>query len=420
MSRLLHTEANPTAERRRKETFSDLAIAGGVPAFRECLHVGRPNIGDRTRLMARIADMLDRRWLTNNGPYVQEFEARICEELRVAHCVALSNGTAALEMAVRALELSGEVIVPSFTFVATPHALQWLGLKPVFCDVDPRTHTLDPSRIEERITESTTGIVSVHLWGQPSDVEALARIADRHRIRIVYDAAHAFGCSHQGRMVGGFGEAEILSFHATKFVNAFEGGAVVTNNRDLADRIRLMRNFGFSSEDHVVSIGTNAKMSEVSAAMGLTSLEGMDEVIRGNQEKYRRYQERLSGLSGVRLLPLDDRERRNYQYVVLEVDSQAVGISRDDLVAVLRAENIRARRYFFPGCHWVEPYRTLYPESIRFLPVTERLAAQVMCLPTGTALSTDDVDTVCDVVRLSVAEAPALGQLMRGVGAALG
>ena len=211
-----------------KAALEDLAIFGGSPAFAELLHVGRPNIGDRGRLLERIHDLLDRRWLTNNGPYVLEFERQLCQLTGAPHCIVTCNGTVALEIAIRAAGMSQEVIVPAFTFVATAHALQWQGITPVFCDVDPSTHNLDPESVERSITPRTTGILGVHLWGRACRVDELAEIARRHGLKLLFDAAHALGCTHRGRMVGGFGDAEVFSFHATKFVNSFEGGAIVT------------------------------------------------------------------------------------------------------------------------------------------------------------------------------------------------
>jgi len=265
-----------------KTAVGDLAIFGGQPAFATPLHVGAPNLGSRDRLYQRIDEILDRRWFTNHGPCVQDFEHRLSESMGVRHCIATCNGTVALQIAIRALGLTGEVIVPSFTFIATAHALQWQSVDPVFCDIDPATHNVDPEQVAEMITPRTTGILAVHLWGRPCDTQALAKVASRHHLRLLYDASHAFGCSHQGRMIGGFGDAEVLSFHATKFVNTFEGGAIVTEDDELADKARLMSNFGFTGYDQVVHIGSNGKMSEVCAAMGLTSLESMQEFIEVN------------------------------------------------------------------------------------------------------------------------------------------
>lgn len=386
-----------------KQHPADLGIFGAPPLFNETLHVGRPNIGDRERLLARIGDMLDRRWLTNRGPFVQELEAKLAEFLGVRHVIAMCNGTVALEIAARALGLSGEVIIPAFTFVATAHALQWQEITPVFCDVDPRTHLLDPGRVEAMITPRTTGIVGVHVWGQPCNVDALAKIAHRHNLRMIYDAAHAFGCSHGDRMIGNFGDAEVFSFHGTKFFNTFEGGAVATNEDDLAQRIRLMQNFGFTGLDTVVYIGTNGKMSEVSAAMGLTGLESLDKFIAANRANHDHYAAALADIPGLRMLRYDDQARQNYQYVVVEVDAGAAGISRDKLVEVLHGENVRARRYFYPGVHRMEPYRSYFPHSGLLLPETEQLVERVMCLPTGTAVGKLEIEQICAILRLAVA-----------------
>jgi dTDP-4-amino-4,6-dideoxygalactose transaminase len=382
-------------------TSSDLPLAlfGGKPAFAEPLHVGRPNIGDRTRLMERISDILDRRWLTNDGPYVRAFERCIADYVGVRECVVTCNGTIALEILIRAVGMGGEVIVPSFTFVATAHALQWQEIKPVFCDIDPLTHTLDPARVEELITPNTGGIISVHLWGRVCDVDALQAIADRHGLPLIYDASHAFGCSRGGRTVGSFGRAETFSFHATKFLNSFEGGAIVTDDAELAEKMRLMRNFGFEGKDNVVHLGINGKMSEVSAAMGLTSFEAMDEFIEANRRNYECYRKTLGCIPGVRLLDFPAGERCNYQYIVVEADEHELGLSRDQLVRVLEAENVLARRYFTPGAHLMEPYRSFQPQAGLVLPETRRLSSRVMTLPNGQSVSEDDIRRIAGIVE---------------------
>lgn len=394
---------------------SRLAVLGGAPAFAERLHVGRPNIGDRTRLLERFDDLLDRRWLTNDGPYVQEFERRLAQMLDVRHVVAMCNATVALEIAVRALGMTGEVIVPSFTFVATAHALQWQQITPVFCDVDPATHNIDPERVESLVTPRTTGIVGVHVWGRPADVTALAEIAARRGLRLLYDAAHAFACTAGGRMIGGFGDAEVFSFHATKFLNSGEGGAVATNDDALAERMRLMRNFGFAGYDQVVYVGTNGKMGELPAAMGLTSLESIDRFVAANRTNHAAYTAALAGIPGITIVPYDAAERTNYQYVVVEVEEGEAGLGRDELQRVLWAENVMARRYFYPGCHRMEPYRSHFPNAGLLLPETERLVTRVLTLPTGTAMDDASVARVCGIVRAAVENAP---QVRRALAAA--
>lgn len=382
--------------------LTDLAYFGGSPAFSEDLFVGRPNTGDREGFMERIDDMFDRRWFTNQGPYVREFEARISELVGVKHCIAMCNATIALEILTRALGMSDEVIVPSMTFIATAHALQWQQITPVFCDIDPQTHNLDPARVEAMITPRTTGIIGVHLWGRPCDVEALQQLADRYDLKVIYDAAHAFGCSSNGRMVGNFGEAEVYSFHATKFFHTFEGGAVVTNNDDLAAKIRLMKNFGFSGYDNVIYIGMNGKMSEVAAAMGLASLDSLDEIVDVNREHYYRYQNELSQIPGIRLVPYDDEEKCNYQFVVIEIDGDEAGITRDSMMELLHREGALVRRYFYPGCHRMEPYRSYFPHAGLLLPATEQVVDRVLSLPTGTSVTKDDVATICQLIQFAI------------------
>ena len=362
--------------------------------------------------MERINDALDRRWLTNNGPLVQELEQRIADYLGVKHCIAMCNATIALEILIRAAGLKGEVIVPAFTFVATAHALQWQEITPVFADVDPKTHNLDPDRIEAMITPRTTGIIGVHVWGRPCNVEALSEISRRHDLRLLFDAAHAFGNSYQGQMIGNFGDAEVFSFHATKFFNTFEGGAVATNDDELAEAMRLMKNFGFAGTDNVIYVGTNGKMNEISAAMGLTSLDSIDSVIETNRRNYRQYLEELQDAPGLKLAQYDEAERGNYQYVILDVDAGVTGITRDQLVDVLWAENVRARRYFYPGVHKMEPYRSYFPHSGLLLPETEALSQRVMSLPTGTAVEPEDIRTICAIIRCAVASGAELAERM--------
>lgn len=390
-----------------KRELADLAVFGGSPAFSEALHVGRPNIGDRGRLRARLDDMLDRRWLTNDGPYVRELERRIADYLGVRHCVAVSNGTAALELAVRACGLRGEVIVPSFTFVATAHALLWQGLNPVFCDIDPRTHNIDPRRVEALITPRTSAILGVHVWGRVCDVAGLGQIAERHGLRLLFDAAHAFACSSGGAMVGGFGDAEAFSFHATKFFNTLEGGAVVTERDEVADAVRLMRNFGFADAE-VVSEGTNAKMNEASAAMGLTLLEDIEDLVQINVRNYLAYRARLEGVKGVQMVRYDDEDKHNHQYVVLVVDETVTGVGAETLARVLRAERVFARRYFHPACHEMEPYRSQRTAASPALPETEILSKRVLCLPTGSAVGVREIEVVCQIIRFVVGDGAAV------------
>lgn len=393
-----------------KKSIEDLAIFGGEPLFAEKLHVGRPNIGDKSQILSRISDLLDRKWLANRGPLVKEFEQKIANYLGVKHCISTCNGTIALELAIRALGLKGEVIIPSFTFIATAHALQWQEITPVFCDIDPDTHTINPEKVEAMITPRTTGIIGVHIWGRPCNIEKLSVIAEKHNLKLIFDAAHAFGCSYKQKMIGNFGDAEVLSFHATKFLNSFEGGAIVTNNDELAQKLVLMENFGFSGVDNVTYIGTNGKMTEVCAAMGITSLESIDYFVEANRTNYHIYKENLCNCKGIKLFKYNEDELCNYQYIVLEVDEQVANISRDDLVKVLGAENILARRYFYPGCHRMEPYKSYFPHAGLLLPVTEKISHKVLLLPTGTSVCKKRIQSIADLVHFVVNNANQLAQ----------
>ncbi len=360
------------------------------PKFNKPLHVGSPNVGDRAKFHQYVDEIFDRGWLTNRGPLIQELEKRICDYLGVKHCITTCNGTKALEIAARALEFKDEVIIPSLTFVATAHALQWQEIKPVFCDVERQSYNIDPSEIERHITPKTTGIIGVNLYGRPCNIESLQELAEKHNLKLMFDSAHAFGCTNKGQMIGNFGDCEVFSFHATKLFNTFEGGAIVTNNDELASKIRLMLNFGFKGMDKVIYIGTNGKMNEISAAMGLTNLDSLDSIIANNKRNYECYRDRLEEITGLSVMKFSESEKCNWQYVVVEVDEK-YSIGRDELMEKLHAENVLVRRYFWPACHKMEPYRSLQPIANLMLPVTEALANRILVFPTGMAVGLNDI-----------------------------
>lgn len=380
-----------------KRSLSDLAILGGPALFPEPLHVGRPNIGDRARFFERLGAALDRRWLSNGGPLTLELEERIREITGARHALAVDNATAGIQVAAVAAGLTGDVIVPSFTFVGTAHALRWIGLRPIFCDVDPETLLIDPASAAAAITDETTGILGVHLWGRVCPTDALDRLAAERGLTVLYDAAHALACTAGGRSVGTFGAAEIFSFHATKFVNSFEGGAITTDDDALADRAAKLRNFGFVGYDRTEMAGTNAKMNEAAAAMGLTSLDAMPDIIATNRAHAAHYAAALAGLDGVRFLAFDPPDSSNAQYAVIRIDAAAAGVHRDSVYRALHAENVLARRYFAPGAHRMEPYRS--ERAGPPLPVTERASDEVLSLPTGTGVTPEDVEAVAGLLR---------------------
>ena len=386
---------------RTKATLDDLALFGGTPAFAERLHIGRPNIGDTERFIDRVRDIFDRRWLSNHGTYLGRLEERMVTLVGCRHAIGVANATLGLQIACRALNLTGEVIVPSFTFAATAHALAWEGLRPVFCDVAPGSHNLDPQHVVKLLTPRTSAVLGVHLWGLSCPIDELTGIASDHNLKLFFDAAHAVGCSYRGQPIGNFGALEIFSLHATKFVNSFEGGIICTNDDALAKRVRMLANFGYGEGESPEIVGTNAKMHEASAAMGLTNLESLGEFVAVNRRNYHAYGAQLANLDGVRVIDYPEHEDQNYQYVVVEIDNARATLTRDELLELLTAENILARRYFFPGSHRLAPYRAT-DGAMAPLPETERLCESVLLLPTGTAVSAADVQRVAELIRFAM------------------
>lgn len=390
----------------------ELALFGGPPAFAEPLHVGRPNVGDRERILAMIGEALDDRWLSNSGSKLLAFESRLSEMHGGRHCVATCNATLALQMTMRALGVGGEVILPAFTFVASAHAVAWERLTPVFADVEAETLCMGPAEAEARIGPGAAALLGVHLWGRYGDLEGLERLARERQLPLVFDAAHALGCSAGGRPLAAYGDAAVISFHATKVANAFEGGVVITADAELAERVRAMRNFGFDEEsEEVAGLGTNAKLSEAGAAMGLASLDSLEGFVAANRANFAAYGEALRGVPGVELLPFPDLAETNCHHVTVVVDPEAAGLDRDELKAVLEAENVLARRYFHPGCHRVPPHDQLPTPP---LPVTERALARCLSLPTGTAVRPEDAAAVGRLVRLAVEDAAAVRERLGG------
>ncbi len=395
-------------------SFVDSLVAFGGPASTEpILYVGRPNIPDRAEVLARIGDALDRKWLSNDGPMVREFEELVEERLEVGHCVAVANATLGLSIVAAALGLQGEVVVPAFTFIATAHSLQWQGITPVFCDIDRTSHQIDPAAVEAKLTERTTGILAAHTWGRPCDIAALEAIAHRNDLELYFDAAPAYGAAVGDRPLGSFGRAEVFSFHATKIVNCGEGGVIVTNDAEIAAKARLMRTFGFADTDTVTTVGTNAKMSELAAAMGICSLARLDDYLAVNHRNLELYRAALRDVPGVDLLGCEPGTTINGNNVVVEIDPIAAGISRDAVLQVLTAQGVFARRYFWPGCHRMEPYRTLLDPSDDDFPIADLVASRVLSLPTGTSIEPGDVERVCSLVAAIIANGEEITHRLR-------
>lgn len=393
-----------------KNEVTDLAYFGGSASFVKPIVVGKPNVPDIGGVLEDVRSILESGMLSNNGPYVRRFEEEICRISGVEHCVAVCNATIGLEMTARALDLTGEVILPSFTFVATAHALAWHGLAPVFVDVDPETHTINPASVEAAITPATTAICGVHLWGNACNVAALQSIADCHGLQLWFDAAHAFAAHASGKRVGKFGRAEVFSFHATKLLNTFEGGAIATDDLVLARSLREMRDFGYGEEGAVVQLGVNGKMSEVSAAMGLNSLAHLDDTLAVSRRNVHVYATLLDGCPGIHVRAPREDSGSNCSYVVCEVDECEAGISRDLLYSILEAEGIRTKKYFSPACHQTAPYRDAHRARGLSLPITERLAETVLVLPTGIKVGVDDIERICALIRFVVDSSDEIGR----------
>jgi dTDP-4-amino-4,6-dideoxy-D-glucose transaminase len=362
------------------------------PLFREALHVGRPNLPDRHQLHQRLDDMLDRRWLANFGSYAQAFEAAIATTCGCAHAVSTCNGTMGLMLLAKALNLQGEVIVPAFTFAATAHALAWLGLDVVLVDVDRHRHHLDPRAVAAAITPRTSAILGVHLWGRPCPHAALQALAQTHRLPLIYDAAHAFGSAGIGHM----GTAAVLSFHATKLIGAGEGGAVICNDPDLAHAIRCLSNFGFDgNRDAPVGLGINGKLDEFSAAFGLGMTEVMPALQRRIHQQHCWYRHRLHRIPGLHVCR--GGPGWNHHYLVMEVDPEEFGLNRDYLQQALHAEGILAKRYFSPGLHRVEPYRSKQYAC----PTSDLLSTRLLQLPLGGSIDDQIIHQISEVFMVA-------------------
>ncbi len=366
-----------------------------VPEPQAPLFVTRPQLAPLEEFIPYLESIWKSGVLTNNGPYHQQLEQALCEYLGVGHISLFSNGTIGLITALQALRISGEVITTPYSFVATAHSLLWNGIKPVFADIDPVTLNLDPARIEAAITPQTSAIMPVHCYGRACDVDRIQRIADNYGLKVIYDAAHAFGVQDAGGSVLRHGDLSVLSFHATKVFNTFEGGAIVSPDAKTKARIDYLKNFGFADEVTVVAPGINGKMSEINAAFGLLQLKGVDAAIARRREIDLLYRERLQGVAGIR--PLQSTFNASYFPLLVEVDFP---LSRDELYARFRERDIFVRRYFFPLVSDFPMYRGLLSAQRENLPVASAAAERVLCLPIYPELRDEDVARVVDLIKI--------------------
>lgn len=357
------------------------------------IYVTQPYLPPLEEFIPYLQQIWDRKILTNAGPFHQQLEQALCDYLGVKHLALFTNGTIALVTALQALRITGEVITTPYSFVATAHALLWNGIKPVFVDIDPNTLNLDPEKIEAAITQHTTAIMPVHVYGHPCNVEAIQRIADKHNLKVIYDAAHAFGVQWQGNSVLNHGDLSVLSFHATKVFTTFEGGAIVCPDAETKQRIDHLKNFGFVDEVTVVAAGINGKMSEINAAFGLLQLQHIDKALARRREVDAIYRRQLAGIKGIHCLADAGETVPNHAYFPIFVQAD-YPLSRDALYQSLKERGIHARRYFYPLISDFPMYQNLPYAQAKNLPVASQAAAQVLCLPIYPMLSDEDVQRI--------------------------
>lgn len=366
--------------------------------FEQPIYVTRPFLPSLDEYKQGLAEIWENAWLTNNGPVLQRYTSRLEDYLGTRNVCLFNNGTLALQIGLQGMQLSGEAITTPFTFVATSHALYWNKIRPVFVDIEPDFYTLDPVKVEAAITPWTTAILAVHVFGYPCKLKELADIARRHNLKLIYDAAHAFGVSVRGRSIAHYGDMSMFSFHSTKLYHSIEGGLLTFQDPSYKKTFDYLKNFGFENEVEVVMPGTNAKMNEMQALMGIMVLEHLDEIVDRRRRITELYHECLAHVPGLRLTPLPPPEvTYNYAYLPVEVYEAEFGLSRDGLYEELKKYNVFSRRYFYPLITEYSCYRHLAVQDP--LTVARGVAARIMTLPIYSDLALDDVQRICDIIK---------------------
>ncbi|MDI5846677.1 dTDP-4-amino-4,6-dideoxy-D-glucose aminotransferase VioA [Shewanella xiamenensis] len=360
--------------------------------------VTQPFLPELNEFTPYLEEIWRNRWLTNNGPFHQRLEKELGEYLGVQHVSLFNNATIALITSLQALKISGEVITTPYSFVATSHSILWNGLSPVFVDIDPNTFNIDPKKIEAAITPKTSAIMPVHCYSNPCDVEAIEAIAKKHGLKVIYDAAHAFGINYKGQSLLNYGDLSILSFHATKVFNTFEGGAVISPNAETKLQIDRLKNFGIEDELTVTAVGINGKMSEINAAFGLVQLRHISQAIEQRKVIDHHYREKLAEIEGIRVPIPSKFSNSNYSYFPILVES-SYSLTRDDLYEKLKKNNILSRRYFYPLISNMSMYKGLESASIDHLPYANDTSNKVLCIPIFNEMSIADANLVIDLIR---------------------
>lgn len=365
---------------------------------KKVITVTSPLLPSLEEFMPYLQDIWDRKWLTNNGHYHKELEKALCEYLKVPYISLFTNGTLPLMCALQALRITGEVITTPYSFVATTHSLWWNGIKPVFVDIDPVTGNIDPDKIEAAITPRTTAIMPVHVYGNPCDTQRIQEIADKYGLKVIYDAAHAFGVEMNGESVLNAGDMSTLSFHATKVYNTIEGGALICHDEKTKQRIDYLKNFGFAGETTVIAPGINGKIDEVRAAYGLLNLKQVDAAIEVRHQVAVRYREALRDVKGIRVMEDIPGVRHNYAYFPIFIDAEEYGMTRDELYFKMKEQDVLGRRYFYPLISEFSTYRGLDSARPENLPIAHRLADSVICLPMYHNLTDNDVERILELI----------------------
>jgi dTDP-4-amino-4,6-dideoxygalactose transaminase len=381
------------------DDINNLALLGGKAQFSDPLNVGQMNLPKRRNFEKAFRDIFTRRYYTNHGPLTQELENRLSAFFDVRNVVTMTNGTIARMLVAKSLNLRGKVIVPAFTLPAMVQSLTWAGAEPLFCDVDPHTHLLTPELAKPLLDEpNVRAILPIHLWGNLCPTDALEELARRKGIPVYYDAAHAFGCSRNGKKAGCHGVLEIFSFHATNVFNTAEGGCVSTNDDDIAEQLRNLRSSYGRRKSVKIPINGNGRFSEAQAAMGLLCLENYPSIVDANKAKFELYTKLLGNIPGIRILQPVAGEKCNYQSVVLEVDSKDFGLTKNQLVRLLEAENIHIQQHFVSGMHRYMPYKESCLHKIDTFPTTDMLCDRVIQLCSGQSVSLQDACTICELI----------------------
>ncbi len=363
------------------------------------INVTQPSLPPLKGFIPYLRKIWDSKWLTNNGQFHQQLEKELAEFLGVKYVCLFNNGTIALMVAMQALEITGEVITTPFSFVATSHAIVWSKAKPVFCDIDPNTLNLDPAKLKALITPQTTAIMPVHVYGNPCDNEKIQKIANKHNVKVIYDAAHAFNVKKEGESILNWGDLSVLSFHATKVFNTIEGGAIVCHSKKMKQKIDDLKNFGFRSETEVVDIGINGKMNELQAAFGLLQLKDVENNIKKRKLVANYYYSNLDNVKGITCLDNDHSIKWNYSYFPIIIDKEKFGKTRNKLYEKLKENNVFTRRYFYPLISNFPMYKDLKSAQLDKLPIANKIALQVLCLPLYDDLTEEQVKKICKIIN---------------------